>query len=80
MKRRKEEDESRRRQEEIEKATPVRHHTEKPEGERAESGSIKSGSEYNIPKFKINVCSGDMIHQYASSLKGVLGLSNMLGK
>merc|ERR1712001_519688 len=45
LKRRKEEDETRKRQEEIEKATPVRHHTEKPEGERAESGSIKSGKQ-----------------------------------
>ena len=44
LKRRKEEDESRRRQEEIEKATPVRHPTE---GQRSETGSIKSGSEYN---------------------------------
>jgi spectrin beta len=43
LKRRKEEDESRKRQEEIEKATPVRHHTERSEGERAESTSIKSG-------------------------------------
>ena len=46
LKRRKDEDESRRRQEEIEKATPVRHHTDRPEGERGDSGSIKSGSEY----------------------------------
>jgi len=46
LKRRKDEDESRRRQEEIEKSTPVRHHTDRPEGERADSGSIKSGSEY----------------------------------
>merc|ERR550539_2354457 len=44
LKRRKEEDESRRRQEEIEKSTPVRHHTDRPEGERADSGSIKSGT------------------------------------
>merc|ERR1719328_24639 len=44
LKRRKEEDESRKRQEEIEKATPVRHHTERSEGERAESTSIKSGT------------------------------------
>merc|ERR1719211_790446 len=43
LKRRKEEDESRKRQEEIEKATPVRHPTERSEGERAESTSIKSG-------------------------------------
>jgi len=55
LKRRKEEDESRRRQEEIEKATPVRHPIEKPEGERAESGSIKSGSEYNIFKSQIYI-------------------------
>merc|ERR1739846_179386 len=44
LKRRKEEDESRKRQEEIEKATPVRHPTDRPEGERADSGSIKSGT------------------------------------
>merc|ERR1712242_18100 len=44
LKRRKDEDESRRRQEEIEKATPVRHHTDRPEGERGDSGSIKSGT------------------------------------
>merc|ERR1712241_1127070 len=44
LKRRKEEDESRKRQEEIEKATPVRHPTERPEGERGDSGSIKSGT------------------------------------
>merc|ERR1719264_718736 len=44
LKRRKDEDESRRRQEEIEKSTPVRHHTDRPEGERADSGSIKSGT------------------------------------
>merc|ERR1719422_2139607 len=43
LKRRKEEDETRKRQEEIEKATPVRHPTERSEGERAESTSIKSG-------------------------------------
>lgn len=43
LKRRKEEDESRRRQEEIEKATPVRHPTERHEGQRSETGSIKSG-------------------------------------
>merc|ERR1712088_464790 len=42
LKRRKEEDESRKRQEEIEKATPVRHPTERSEGDRAESASIKS--------------------------------------
>merc|ERR1719225_2516685 len=41
LKRRKEEDETRKRQEEIEKATPVRHPTERSEGERAESTSIK---------------------------------------
>jgi spectrin beta len=45
LKRRKDEDESRRRQEEIEKSTPVRHHTDRPEGERADSGSIKSGKQ-----------------------------------
>merc|ERR1719510_353022 len=43
LKRRKEEDESRRRQEEIEKATPVRHPSDRPDGEKEESGSIKSG-------------------------------------
>ena len=48
LKRRKEEDETRKRQEEIEKATPVRHPTERSEGERAESTSIKSGSKYYI--------------------------------
>ena len=47
LKRRKEEDESRKRQEEIEKATPVRHPTERSEGERAESASIKSASKYD---------------------------------
>merc|ERR1719225_2418917 len=44
LKRRKDEDESRRRQEEIEKSTPVRHHADRPEGERGDSGSIKSGT------------------------------------
>jgi len=43
LKRRKEEDDSRRRQEEIEKSTPVRHPTERHEGQRSETGSIKSG-------------------------------------
>ena len=69
LKRRKEEDESRRRQEEIEKATPVRHPTERPDGERAESGSIKSGSEYNRVKFNMNGCSLDLLCKRANSLK-----------
>ena len=47
LKRRKEEDESRKRQEEIEKATPVRHPTDRSEGDRAESASIKSASKYD---------------------------------
>ena len=55
LKRRKEEDESRKRQEEIEKATPVRHHTERSEGERAESTSIKSGSEYIIDTYRVTL-------------------------
>ena len=69
LKRRKEEDESRRRQEEIEKATPVRHSTEKPDGERAESGSIRSGSEYNTVKFDIKACSRDILFKRDNSIK-----------
>ena len=61
LKRRKEEDESRRRQEEIEKATPVRHPTDKHGGERSETGSIKSGSEYNIFKYNISACSRNLL-------------------
>merc|ERR1739846_241496 len=45
LRRRQDEEEDRRRQEEIEKSTPVRHHTDRPEGERADSGSIKSGKQ-----------------------------------